>query len=185
MTDPLSPPAAPQPRPAAPATPRKLSKKWLFGVIGGGALAIVVLACIAVLASQSDSRNEQAAPPTSPVVPAASSTTPQQPPQPTPAPSDPYQQYLALNPDSDLVLSREDAQARAFLGCGIAWAPGTIDAALAEAYRPTGICGVTPPVVHPGSFCALAGAAGVTSTGTPMVCRTTASDSSLRWRQPE
>lgn len=32
-------------------------------------------------------------------------------------------------------LSREDAQARALLGCGQEWAPGTIDALLAEAYR--------------------------------------------------
>lgn len=38
------------------------------------------------------------------------------------------------------------------------------------------------PVVHPGAFCADAGAFGVTSKGTPMICRTTATDSRLRWR---
>lgn len=53
---------------------------------------------------------------------------------------DPYEAYLANNPDRQLVLSREDAQARAYLGCGKRWAPGTIDRALADAYRPTGIC---------------------------------------------
>nr|WP_018217122.1 hypothetical protein [Salinispora vitiensis] len=31
-------------------------------------------------------------------------------------------------------LSREDAQTRAYLGCGQPWAPKTVDAALAEAY---------------------------------------------------
>jgi hypothetical protein len=145
-----------------------LSKKWL---IGGGVLACVVLTCIAVLASRSELSSRQ------PTGIEASRT-------------DPYQQYLALNPDPDLLLSREDAQARAFLGCGTTWAPGTIDAVLAEVYRPTGICAVptvlaTEEVVHPGSFCAPAGAVGVTSAGAPMVCRTTASDSRPRWRQPE
>lgn len=57
----------------------------------------------------------------------------------TPA-ADPYTVYLATNPDPSLVLSREDAQTRALLGCGKTFAPGTIDAALAAAYRPTGIC---------------------------------------------
>ena len=38
------------------------------------------------------------------------------------------------------------------------------------------------PVVHPGAFCSDAGARGVTSAGTPMTCRTTATDSRLRWR---
>lgn len=47
-----------------------------------------------------------------------------------------YEAYLATNPDPTLVLSREDAQARALLGCGQLFAPGTIDAALAEAYGP-------------------------------------------------
>lgn len=52
---------------------------------------------------------------------------------------DPYATYLASNP-AKLVLSREEAQARALLGCGKTWAAGTIDAVLAEAYRPTGVC---------------------------------------------
>lgn len=54
---------------------------------------------------------------------------------------DAYSVYLAHNPRADLILSPEDAQARAYLGCGQQWAPGTVDAALADAYRPTGICG--------------------------------------------
>ena len=62
-------------------------------------------------------------------------------PAPVPA-SDPYAVYLATNPSPKLVLSREDAQTRAYLGCGVTFAAGTIDAALAAAYRP-GIC--APP----------------------------------------
>jgi len=60
---------------------------------------------------------------------------------PAAAASDPYTVYLASNPRPGLVLSREDAATRAYLGCGHAWAPGTVDAVLAAAYRPTGICG--------------------------------------------
>lgn len=37
-------------------------------------------------------------------------------------------------------------------------------------------------VVHPGAFCSVPGARGVTTRGTPMVCRTTTTDSRLRWR---
>jgi hypothetical protein len=47
---------------------------------------------------------------------------------------DPYDVYLKLAPKDAPELSREDAQARAYLGCGQKWAPGTVDAALAEAY---------------------------------------------------
>lgn len=58
-----------------------------------------------------------------------------------PAPdADPYAVYLAHAPKGAVKLSREDAQIRAYLGCGQKFAPGTIDAALAAAYRPTGIC---------------------------------------------
>lgn len=38
------------------------------------------------------------------------------------------------------------------------------------------------PIVHPGAFCADDGAHGVTSKGTQMICKTTATDSRLRWR---
>lgn len=38
------------------------------------------------------------------------------------------------------------------------------------------------PVVHPGAFCADNGARGVTSKGTLMICKTTATDSRLHWR---
>ncbi len=37
-------------------------------------------------------------------------------------------------------------------------------------------------VVHPGTFCAPQGATGVTSSGSPMVCTTTATDDRARWR---
>ncbi|WP_309225192.1 hypothetical protein [Salinispora sp. H7-4] len=47
---------------------------------------------------------------------------------------DPYEVYLDLAPSGEPTLSREDAQTRAYLGCGQPWAPGTVDAALAEAY---------------------------------------------------
>jgi hypothetical protein len=53
--------------------------------------------------------------------------------QPRPT-TDPYAVYLANNPNPSLVLSREDAQARALLGCSTTWAPGTIDAVLHAAY---------------------------------------------------
>jgi len=39
-----------------------------------------------------------------------------------------------------------------------------------------------PTVVHAGSYCSVVGAKGVTVTGKPMVCKTTATDSRLRWR---
>ena len=37
-------------------------------------------------------------------------------------------------------------------------------------------------IVHPGAFCSEAGARGVTTRGTPMICKTTVTDSRLRWR---
>lgn len=76
------------------------------------------------------------APKTAPTIPAAPEPTTT---TTTTAAVDPYAVYLAHNPDPTLVLTREDAQARAYLGCGTTWAPGTIDAALADAYRP-GVC---------------------------------------------
>jgi hypothetical protein len=36
--------------------------------------------------------------------------------------------------------------------------------------------------VHPGAFCSPAGALGTTSSGTPMICKSTSSDSRNRWR---
>ncbi|MEU4401136.1 hypothetical protein [Micromonospora orduensis] len=38
------------------------------------------------------------------------------------------------------------------------------------------------PTVYPGAFCSKQGARGVTKTGKPMVCTTTATDSRKRWR---
>jgi hypothetical protein len=49
--------------------------------------------------------------------------------------TDPYDTYIANAPKTEPTLSREDAQARARLGCGQDWAPGTIDAILADAYK--------------------------------------------------
>lgn len=51
------------------------------------------------------------------------------------APADAYETYLANNPDQSIVLSREDAQTRALLGCSINPQPGTIDYVLRQAYR--------------------------------------------------
>lgn len=68
----------------------------------------------------------------------------------TTAAADPYNHYLELAatiPDAPDI-SRGDAQLRAMLGCGTAWAPGTVDAALALAYadlieqwETQGLCG--------------------------------------------
>lgn len=62
---------------------------------------------------------------------------------PTDAPSgeraeehDPYEVYLENNPKPDLILSREDAQTRAYAGCGMKFAPGTVDQVLRDAYKP-------------------------------------------------
>jgi hypothetical protein len=50
------------------------------------------------------------------------------------AAEDPYEVYLRNAPPGAPHLTREDAQARAFLGCGQKFAPGTVDAVLADAY---------------------------------------------------
>lgn len=68
-----------------------------------------------------------------------------------PAAADPFERYLELVEAWGITdapeLSRDDAQTRAILGCSSQWAPGTIDAALAEAYdgyleqfRDQGLC---------------------------------------------
>lgn len=53
---------------------------------------------------------------------------------------DPYEVYLDLAPADAPDLSRDDALARATFGCEQEWPAGTTDRALADAYRPTGIC---------------------------------------------
>lgn len=70
----------------------------------------------------------------------ASVPSPVEAPAPVPSASapDPYAVYLRNAPADAPQLSREDAQARAYLGCGMTFAPGTVDAILAEAYE--GIC---------------------------------------------
>jgi hypothetical protein len=50
------------------------------------------------------------------------------------AAEDPYEVYLRNAPPGAPHLTREDAQTRALLGCGRKWAPGTVDAVLADAY---------------------------------------------------
>jgi hypothetical protein len=52
--------------------------------------------------------------------------------------ADPYDEYLLHAPRGAPFMTREDALTRAYLGCGQTFAPGTVDAALAAAYR--GIC---------------------------------------------
>lgn len=52
--------------------------------------------------------------------------------------TDPYETYLANNPDPSIILTREEAQTRSLLGCHTKWAPGTIDAVLHDAYK--GLC---------------------------------------------
>ncbi|HEU5304392.1 MAG TPA: hypothetical protein VFU40_07090 [Gemmatimonadales bacterium] len=88
-----------------------------------GLLAVSVAAC--------DGYRQQ---PSKTPVPVATSAA-----HPVPT-ADPYETYLKANPDPDLILTREDAQLRAYLGCGQTFAPGTIDRVLADAYRPLGIC---------------------------------------------
>ena len=62
-------------------------------------------------------------------------TTPTSTPSQAPAETaDPYDAYLENAPEGEPVLTPEDAQTRALLGCGMEWAPGTVDAVLAEAY---------------------------------------------------
>ena len=39
-----------------------------------------------------------------------------------------------------------------------------------------------PRTVHPGAFCSPKGATGVTTRGTPMICKTTSQDARARWR---
>jgi resuscitation-promoting factor RpfB len=39
-----------------------------------------------------------------------------------------------------------------------------------------------PRTVHPGAFCSTKGATGVTTRGTPMICKTTPQDGRARWR---
>lgn len=121
---------------------------WLSGTMGippgrrtGLTIAVllavgaVVLAGIAVLAIRLAGSLPAPA-----VVPSAG--TPSAAPPSTPAPStsapDPYAVWLANAPAGAPHLSREDAQTRAFLGCGVTFAPGTVDAILADAYK--GIC---------------------------------------------
>lgn len=59
------------------------------------------------------------------------------------AATDPYQVWLERAPSDAPSLSRDDAVARAMLGCGQSWPPGTTDAVLAEVYADYIHCGGT------------------------------------------
>lgn len=88
-----------------------------------------LLALVLVLASCQSSAEPDPATQTTALAPAAPTGS-----EPTNS-DDPYLVYLDLAPpDAQVDLSRDDAMARALLGCGQAWPPGTVDAALAEAY---------------------------------------------------
>lgn len=63
-------------------------------------------------------------------------TTPSAPESPTVA--DPYDVWQAIKPADAPDLSPDDAFARALLGCGVQWPPGSTDHALQVAYANTG-----------------------------------------------
>lgn len=75
-------------------------------------------------------------------------STPAVSPAPTGVPSqspsakayDPYPVYFVNSPRGLKHLTRPQALERAIQGCGQTYPPGTVDAALADAYRPAGIC---------------------------------------------
>lgn len=99
-------------------------------------IRIAVPAAVAVLALAGCSSSDGTATPG----PATTTTTkagasaPVSTPPTTPA-VDPYDVYLKNAPKGEKTLSREDAALRARLGCGKTYAPGTVDAVLATAYR--------------------------------------------------
>jgi hypothetical protein len=60
--------------------------------------------------------------------------------------------------------------------------PGPTSKAAAPAPTPTPTPTPTHSYVTPGAFCSTAGATGLSKTGKPEVCKTTATDPRLRWR---
>jgi hypothetical protein len=95
--------------------------------------------------------------------------------------------------------AEHDAMARVLAGCPTAagtasqFAPAPAPPVAAAPAQPVPFVGnpapaappaapAPAPAVHPGAYCSIAGATGVTSKGTAMVCTTTATDSRLRWR---
>ncbi len=94
--------------------------------------------------------------------------------------------------------AEHNAMATVLAGCGATPAapPTAATTTTAAAPTPTPVKPTPPPVapptptvapptvgvVTPGAFCATAGATGVTKTGEREVCKTTATDSRLRWR---
>lgn len=103
-------------------------------------IAVVIAVVIAIVAiagcggtSSTGTTGDQGSP-VSTTEPSTSKPAPSPSPSPTKDRPDPYEVYLDIAPKGEKVLSREDAQARALLGCEQEWAPGTVDAALREAY---------------------------------------------------
>lgn len=84
--------------------------------------------CAATLVLASGCTEDTPAPPATSLEPPAPATS-------SKPKADPYEVYLKNAPKGAPELSREDAQTRALLGCGRDWAPGTVDAVLAEAYK--------------------------------------------------
>lgn len=93
-----------------------------------------VLAAVAVVALAGCSSSDGTATPGPTTVTKTSASAPASTPPSTPA-VDPYDVYLKNAPKGEKTLSREDAALRARLGCGKTYAPGTVDAVLAAAYR--------------------------------------------------
>ena len=113
--------------PAMTSTSRRRARTRLLVALAAGFVAFAAIVGGAfLLLGQSGGDS-----PPSPAPVAQSSSAAE--PEPTEA-EDPYEVYLKNRPKGSPKLSREDAQARAYLGCGQEWAPGTVDAVLAEAY---------------------------------------------------
>jgi hypothetical protein len=71
-----------------------------------------------------------------------------------------------------------------YIGTAAGLAPAPEPAPVSSASNPAPVPPAPPATrtVYAGAFCSVAGAAGVTSTGKAMVCKTTSTDSRLRWR---
>jgi hypothetical protein len=98
--------------------PRRHTTGWILGTLTAAALAVTIGITAANYTRNQPTDTE---------------------PAPTVAAVDPYEVYQGIAPAGAPNLSREDAQARALLGCETTWAPGTVDHALHQAYGPT-IC---------------------------------------------
>jgi Protein of unknown function (DUF1524) len=83
--------------------------------------------------------------------------------------------------------AEHDAIASILTGCGVAASATTNAPVLVATKIATPPPAVTAPAptnsyITPGAFCSTAGATGLSKTGKPEVCKTTATDTRLRWR---